>query len=302
MDSTPQNPQINRNKNQRFTIILAIVCFILLAFDFAVSDTGKNILSYIEITYQNAKASNEFSDSFDNIKLNETGKMSNSESPDWWLSSGGYFNSKNGVARTPQRFISKSNYWYKKYKKSNPKDTDKGSHPQNIFRLVTRSKWENFTQQVYFQIRRNNLSKSKNRNSSNGILLFNHYQDQDNLYYAGVRVDGRAVIKKKIDGDYYTLTQKRVFKGDYDRKDRPNLIPKRAWMGLKSEVTTNSDDTVTINLYLDEKQNGDWRLVLSATDDNESYGGEAIRDAGYGGIRTDFMDVEFDNYKIQETD
>jgi len=41
---------------------------------------------------------------------------------------------------------------------------------------------------------------------------------------------------------------------------------------------------------------------LTAVDDNQKYGGEAIKEAGYGGIRTDFMDVDMDNYKIQEVE
>jgi hypothetical protein len=198
--------------------------------------------------------------------------------------------------------VRKNNYWHKKYNKNNPKDTDKGAHPQNLFRLVTRSQWENLSQQVYFNAKRNNLSKSKNRNESNGILLFNRYQDGDNLYYTGVRVDGRAVIKKKYKGKYYTMGLKRIIKGKYDRKDKPNLLPRHHWFGIKSEVITNSDDTVTINLYTDENRSGEWKLVLTTVDDNNSYGGPAILNEGYGGIRTDFMDVEFDEYKIEEID
>ena len=37
------------------------------------------------------------------------------------------------------------------------------------------------------------------------MLLFNRYQDGQTLYYGGVRVDGAAVIKKKLAGVYTTL-------------------------------------------------------------------------------------------------
>jgi len=284
------------------TILLALLCLAVIVFDFSISGTGKRLLSKIEVNYQKAFASNVFTDSFDNIKLSEAGKMESSDSPDWWLSSGGYFYSKNGVAKTFQKMIPKSNRWFKRYRKSNARDTDNGYHPQNIFRLVTRTQWKNFTQEVYFRINRNNLSKSKYRNESNGLLLFNRYQDEDNLYYAGIRVDGTVVIKKKKKGKYYALGQKRFYKGKYDRKDKPNLLPKHTWMGIKSEVITNPDDTVSIKLYIDKDQSGNWQLALEAVDDNSKYGGESLKDEGYGGIRTDFMDVDMDNYKIQEVE
>jgi hypothetical protein len=282
------------------TIVLTVVLALLVLFNFSKSSWGNRVFKHLSIYFQNAQASNQFSDNFDDIKLNEAGKMGDSSSDDWWLNSGGYFYSKNGVAHTFQKIIPKSNRWHKRYNKSNSRDTDKGAHPQNVFRLVTRSQWTNLSQQVYFRINRNNLSKSKYRNESNGLLLFNRYQDGDNLYYAGIRVDGRAVIKKKIDGNYFTMAQKRVYQGKYDRKNKPNLLPKHAWIGVKSEVVDNDDGTVTVNLYLDQNHDNAWDLVLTAVDDNSKYGGDTIRNAGHGGIRTDFMDVDMDNYKMEE--
>lgn len=304
MESSNKLPPANHNSNKRQPLILAAIFFLLLGFNFYQSGFGKEMLSYIKFSYQKASASKVFAENFDNngFRLDETGKMSESASPDWWLNSGGKLYYKRGSGRTFQKMTTANSKWRKKYNKNNPKDTDKGAHPQNIFRLVTRSQWDNLSQQVYFNYKRNNLSKSKNRNESNGILLFNRYQDGDNLYYAGVRVDGSAVIKKKINGDYYTMAQKKVIKGKYDRKDKPNLLPRHHWFGIKSEVITNSDDTVTINLYTDENRTGNWTMVLTAVDDNSSYGGAAITNEGYGGLRTDFMDVEFDDYKIEEID
>ena len=286
-------------KNPPYALLAVFVA--LLMFNFYQSGLGQEVLNLVRFSYQKANASKVFTDNFDNgVKFKESSKMSKSQSPDWWLNSGGYFYSKKGTGRTFQKLVPKKNYWHQRYNKSNPKDTDKGSHPQNIFRLVTKSKWENFNQQVYFNFKRNNLSKSKNRNESNGVLLFNRYQDGDNLYYAGVRVDGRAVIKKKINDEYYTMAQKKIIKGKYDRDDKPNLLPRHSWFGIKSEVTTNADGTVNIKLFTDEKRSGEWKLVLEAVDDNSSYGGSAILTEGYGGLRTDFMDVEFDEYKIEE--
>ena len=123
------------------------------------------------------------------------------------------------------------------------------------------------------------------------------------MYYTGIRADGYATIKKKIKGVYYTLVYQRFIpedRGTYDRSNNPNLLPKNVWLGLKSEIQTNPDSTVTIRLYLDSDRTGDWVLVAEALDDGKTYGGAPFLEAGRAGIRTDFMDVEFDDYKIKE--
>jgi hypothetical protein len=235
-----------------------------------------------------------------NSVLDETGKMDDSSSPYWWLNSGGQFYLKDGIGKTIQGELPALNKWRIAYAVSNPIDTDDGYHPQNIFRLVTRSKWQNFQQEVYFKIIKINMSASPNRNASNGVLLFNRYQNGNNLYYTGIRVDGTAVIKKKINGTYYTLDQKPFYYSDvpYNRDINPNLIPGQKWIGLRSEIKTNSDNTVSIKIFIDKDKTGNWILAAEAEDDGKSYGGAAILNEGYAGIRTDFMDVEFDDYKI----
>lgn len=298
MDYLPQDPERSQRKK---IYILAAIGLLLLAFLLVNSEAGKNFLSRLqkkEVGKEITKK--EFQEDFGSIDLNETGKMSGSSNPDWWLNSGGYLYSENAIGKTFQGEVPEDNIWYKKYQKANPEDTDEGSHPQNLFRLVTRNKWLNLRQQAYFRIVKDNLSESDNRNESNGLLLFNRYRDGDNLYYAGIRVDGAAVIKKKINGKYFTMAQKSVFDGKYDRDNNPDLLPKDKWLGIRSEVVTDSDGTVKVNLYLDEDQSGNWQLALSAVDDNKKYGGESIDSVGYGGIRTDFMDVEFDDYKIEK--
>ena len=227
--------------------------------------------------------------------LVEAGNMGDSSSPYWWLSSGAYFHLQNGVGSTIQGKLPKNDYWRRYYAKTSAADTDNGYRPQNLFRMTTRSRWQNFRQQVYFRIRRDNLSASSNRNASNGLLLMNRYQDQNNLYYAGIRVDGAAVIKKKYLGNYYTLAYAQVFPGVYDRTSNPSLLPKDIWLGLRSELTNNSDGTVRIVLYVDPGPGG-WVLVFDVLDNGLQYGGPAITASGYGGFRTDFMDVEFENY------
>ena len=226
--------------------------------------------------------------------------MDDSSSPYFWLNSGGQFLFKDGIGKTVQGELVKFNKWRLAYVASNPTDTDNGYHPQNIFRLVTRSKWQSFQQEIYFKITKSNLSTSINRNASNGLLFFNRYQDAFNLYYTGIRVDGAAVIKKKINGIYYTLAYKSFYNDitPYNRATNPNLISAQKWVGLKSEVVTNPDSTVSIKLFIDKDKTGNWVLVAEAKDDGKSYGGSAILSEGYAGIRADFMDVEFDDYKV----
>jgi hypothetical protein len=206
----------------------------------------------------------------------------------------------NGVAQTVQSELPKGSYWQIEYANSNPEDTDNGYHPQNIFRLETLSRWQNLDQQVSFKIVKDNLSSSENRNCSNGVLLFNRYVDQNNLYYTGIRVDGAAVIKKKIAGTYYTLGYKQIFPGDYDAVMSPDLLPKNTWMKIRSVVKNDSTGRVIIQLYLSRDAGDNWQLVLESIDDGRSFGGAAITGKGSAGIRTDFMDVQFDNYQVRE--
>ncbi|NUQ57302.1 MAG: peptidoglycan-binding protein [Candidatus Paceibacter sp.] len=266
---------------------------------------AKNIFKDLALLskWQLAGVQSPFVDLFSaNIVLAEEGSMSDSASASWWLNSGAYFYIKNGYSSTIQGPLPKDDPWRIYYEGDNTEDTDGGYYPQNIFRLVTRTKWQDLKQEVYYKITKHNLSASTNRNQSNGLLLFNRYQNGDNLYYTGIRVDGTSVIKKKKNGNYYTLAQEKVFNGAYDASSNPNLIPQNVWIGLRSEVSTSADGTVDIKLYMDNGKTGSWALIAQAKDNNTSYGGSAITAAGYGGIRTDFMDVQFSDYKIEEVE
>lgn len=234
--------------------------------------------------------------------VKEIWDMNKSSSPYWWVNSGAYMYLKGGVGMTVQGELPSDDVRRISYQLANPGETDNGYHPQNIFRLVTRSKWKNFNQEAYFRITKLNFSSSTNRDASNGVLLFNRYQDGNSLYYAGIRVDGFAVIKKKINGVYYFLAYKPVYSNGtpYNRASNQNLIPTLKWIGLKTEVTTNADNTVSIKLFIDKDRTRNWILVAEAKDDGKTYGGGVILNEGYAGIRTDFMDVEFDNYLIKE--
>ena len=231
--------------------------------------------------------------------LNEASSLLLSTSPYWWVNSGAKLTIDQGTGKTIQGNLPENDKWRKAYAIANPVDTDNGYHPQNIFRLVTKGKWHNFTQQAYFKVNMNHLSASPNRSESNGLLLFDRYVDSQNLYYSGVRVDGTAVIKKKKGSIYYTLAQQKVFPGTYDHDTSPNLIPKGQWIGIKSEVKTTTDDKVSIKLYTDVGNTGVWKLVLSALDDGVNSQGIIDSNAN-AGIRTDFMDIEFNDYTIKE--
>jgi hypothetical protein len=243
-----------------------------------------------------------FTDAFDaTYTVVEEGGISGTNNPNWWVSSGAYMYSKNGQGSTIVGDLSLLDPWRVAFSLSNALDTDNGYHPQNIFRLVQTGLWKNFEQQAYFKVDKNNLSESPNRNASNGLLFFNRYQDEFNLYYSGIRVDGYAVIKKKINGSYYTMAYKPLYAGDkYDRLSNPNLIPQNQWIGMKTVVKTNADNTVSIQLYVDKDKTGNWTLAAEAKDDGKSFGGSAFLNAGHTGIRTDFMDVYFDDYLVKE--
>lgn len=232
-------------------------------------------------------------------RLEEIGVLENSSSPYWWVSSGAFLDLKDGLGRTNQGDLGLNSKWQLLYDKNNPVDSDLGLHPQNIFRMTTRSKWQDASHEIFYRIDRNQLSQSVSRNASNGLLQMTRYLDQNNLYYTGLRVDGYAVIKKKIGGRYYTMAYKPVYKGQkYDRLLKPNLLPLNTWIGLKT-VTKNLDASrVSIKFYADIGKTGAWTLLAEAIDDGVAYGGPALTAAGYSGLRTDFMDVSMDNFAV----
>ncbi len=229
--------------------------------------------------------------------LYESGSMSETSSPYFWLNSGAKLIISNGTGKTVQKELSSNDKWRLIYLSSNPIDTDNGYHPQNIFRLLTRSKWQNFEQTSYFKINKDQLSSSPNRDAYNGLLLMSRYQNGDNLFYTGIRVDGNAIIKKKVNGVYYTLASKKIYSGIYNRNTNPSLLPKNTWIGLKTQLK-NVNGQTNIKLYIDKNKTGNWTLILEANDNGTSFG-KQITNEGYAGIRTDFMDVEFDNYSLK---
>lgn len=206
-----------------------------------------------------------------------------------------------GTGATIQGALSLTDPWRLLYSAANSLDTDNGLHPQNLFRLVTKSKWGNVSEEASFYIVRDHLSTSPNRNASNGLLFMSRYADAgQTLYYAGIRVDGTAVIKKKYKGTYYTMVQKAVFGGAYALpKDDKNLLPHSEWLALKSETVTTSSGGVNVILYMKRANESVWTKLVEANDSGQYGSTPPITAAGYGGIRTDFMDIKFENFKLQ---
>ena len=223
--------------------------------------------------------------------LQEASSARESSSPYWFLDSGGVLTISDGQGATIQGALPVNDRWRRAYAASNPLDTDNGAHPQNLFRLLTKGSWENADMEVEFMITADNLSASENRNESNGVFLMSRYRDQDTLYYAGIRVDGTAVIKKKYQGTYSTLAQEPLFSGTYSAAT-PDLLPHKEWLSLRSVVETRADGTVSVSLYLGQK--GElWRPVARATDT-----ALPITGSGVSGIRSDFVDLVFKNVRI----
>ena len=231
--------------------------------------------------------------------LLETGDAADSTSPYFWLNSGGKFIIKNGIGMTVQNALPASDDIRLAYAAMNPLDTANGYYPQNTLRLVTKSQWGNVEQSVQFKIIKTNLTNTPNRDGYSGVFLMGRYTDQYNLYYVGVRQDGQAVIKKKINGTYYTLAEKQIF-GDqstYNKWSNPDLMSEGKWMGLRSAIDNLADGSVRIRMYIDLNNTGEWSYVMTTMD--SGVGGAPFTKPGKIGIRTDFMDVQFDTLEVQ---
>jgi hypothetical protein len=224
--------------------------------------------------------------------LQETSSPGESQHAFWWLNSGGYYFEKKDHSHTLLGQLPEGDKWQVVHAGNNPRDTDNGRRPQNIFRLLSKETYTNFSQEVYFNIAWIDLSESELRAGDNGVLLFSCYQDQANLYYAGIRVDGHPVIKKKVGNTYHTLAYPaRVFPGaNYHRDTNPNLLPLGTWIGLRSTVRTQRDTDPKRRLRLDpplprqrserpmgtrsrsERRRHDWRHAFYLRTNRHPYG------------------------------
>lgn len=230
--------------------------------------------------------------------LRETGSMAESWSPYFYLNSGAYLVIENGVGATVHGALDALDPFRLLYLAANPLDTENGFYPQNLFRLVTKGSWESSAVSLSFIINRHTLTDTPNRDGYSGVLLFSRYLDGDNLYYAGVRDDGKAVIKKKIGGAYHTLASVQIFgvAGKYDREKVPSLLPQEAWTGLRFETRNRPDGSVYLRLLLDRENDGSFISILSAVD---SEVGDAPILSGHSGVRTDYLEARFENFRVK---
>ncbi len=231
--------------------------------------------------------------------LEETGKAEESRSPYWWLNAGGELVITKNVGSTIQGVLPSGNHWRILYAASNPVDTGNGYYPQNLFRLLTKNSWENAGVSIDFKITKDNSVISPNKNQTNGILVMTRYIDDNNLYYGGLRVDGKVVIKKKYEGTYYTLKEMPILEGIYHPISSPNILPHNEWLKLKVETYTRNDTSVLIRVFWQRTGESSWTFLAEALDDGKTYGRtSAFTKPGRVGIRSDFMDLEFRSFRV----
>lgn len=228
--------------------------------------------------------------------LSETSQPQSSLSDQWWLQSGGVLTQDGNVWKTMHGALPPDDPWRKVYLRKNPLDTDGGYYPQNIFRLLSKSHPTDTTQELYFIIDEDRVSRSPNRNASSGVFIISRYTDANNFYQLGIEVSGKAVIKKKYNGLFYVLAENNVWQYEsntYDENSRKSILPQDTRLGIKTELNETSNG-LQIKLYVDQG-NG---LVLAAetTDEGSLYG--PILTKGRFGIRSDFMDISFYNYLL----
>ncbi|MCA9308573.1 hypothetical protein KC980_03600 [candidate division WWE3 bacterium] len=210
----------------------------------------------------------------------------------WNIVSGGILNIKKSVLSTNIGELNTQNPVYKLYQNKAPIDSDNGKHPQNLFKITTKRSYINSTQKITYKIKKLNLSDSPNRNNTNGIFLLSKYKNEQTYYKAGLRVDGNFIISRTLNGETQILAAKTYFLGDYDRTQTPYLINTSEEDLLKFE-TIETKDGVMLKLYYRDTPKRDWFTMLEVFDPTDM----AIVSKGKNGIQTDFMDVEFTNYK-----
>ncbi|HVS79645.1 MAG TPA: hypothetical protein VHF05_01570 [Candidatus Paceibacterota bacterium] len=231
--------------------------------------------------------------------LEESDGFDTSASPLYWLNSGAEaLLSSSSSWSTVKGDLAAGSKWHEEYASSNSTDTDGGIHPQNLFRIFTRGVYGDGAYSAYAKIDRIVASASPNRNSSNGVFLMIHAEDSDNLYYAGLRVDGNAVIKKKIGGTYYTIAETPLFAyAPYNRDTRPDLLPLNTWLGMKADVKTLPDNSVQIEFSIDLSGEGSWIPILSVTDAPKG-NVQTLPGPGHAGIRSDFMEMSIRDFRV----
>ena len=271
---------------------------------YVATTTTESVLkdSHLLRTSEEKSSSYLLSENFDvNTTIHQAARKDLSQSDVWWVNSGGLLVIENGIASTLIGRLPTGSTLQERYV-GKAERTDGGFRPQNIFRLLTIEKWKDTSIELVFRVVGTDSTPSIERTASNGILLFGRYQDQDNLYYAGIRVDGYLMIKKKKDGEYKTLALQKVFDGTYDKEKTPNLIPQNKWMRLRAVYSNVRSELVDIEVSIDTDNDGEFDSETVVLDRGQFFGNfdTPYTQEGHAGIRTDFMDVEFSDYSITD--
>ncbi|MEA2715577.1 MAG: hypothetical protein QOG91_605 [Candidatus Parcubacteria bacterium] len=217
----------------------------------------------------------------------------------WWVISGGGLFQTGGVGTTFQGMAPATNYWRIYYATQSPVLTDTGTHPQNIFAMLLRQSYLDISEDIYVRKNADNLANAVNKQAYNGVSLYLRYTNYANFYYVGIRCDGNAIIKKRVNGIYQTMASKKVLPGTYDLTTSPDLIPTGVWIGLRAAVATQSSGIPKVSLSLDIGRTGLWTLAIETLDDPVKYGPK-VASAGMVGIRTDLMDMSFDDFSLAD--
>ncbi|MES2216426.1 MAG: fibronectin type III domain-containing protein [Patescibacteria group bacterium] len=228
--------------------------------------------------------------------MGDANDISGSPSPYWWLETGGRMYLSNCLGSTILGKVPEGSPLQVHYSSIYKILSDNGSHPQNLFQLFMRTSLSNASEEIYVNVQAHNLTNAMNRAPWNGISLFLRYVDENAHYYAGIRDDGYAVIKKKRDGIYQTLVSKKIFPGTYNATTNFSLIPSQQWIGLKIIVADDSLGRPHLSLFMDKGRTGEWLLVSEVIDDPLRFGPKIA--AGICGMRSDFMDLLFDDFKL----
>lgn len=244
-----------------------------------------------------ALSTHAFEDAFDGVfTLEETASPGTSASAAWWLNSGGRLFFANGTVRTFQGAVPSSDRWFQEYARSSPGDTDGGTHPQNLLRLLTQQAGAIFRQSVSVRVLGTNLSASPQRDRFSGVFLYSRFIDEGNSYVAGVRFDGQAVIKKEVNRIVHTLAIVPLFPGVYDRVTNPTLLPQNHWFSLRTTITDVPGGVRILLEVHDPALSPHWIRAVEVIDGPGGADGVPFVVGGRAGIRADFMDLEFDDY------
>lgn len=213
----------------------------------------------------------------------------------WRLESGGYLYSGGTGSRTVLGNLSGKDPIRLVYASTYPTESDLGFHPQNLFRLFSTTSWGNNTVDATVQVQATNVYQSANVHAYNGIYLVSEYKDNNNYYYAGVRMDGTAVIKRKVNGAHHVLTTTTAFPGTYDPIKNPTLIPQKKAFSLRLTSQAAQNGSVLLTLSINDQ--GTWRTLTSFTDTGALYQGTPLT-AGAVGMTSDFMDLAIEKLVV----